>query len=1379
MRATTVLYWNVRLTSGATLRLLSLVALAIGPAACGDDAVIGIPESDIQVGTDQDVNLADVDAVGVDGGPDIAGQTDAQGELPDNPDVAPGTDVQSGEDADAQTGADGDAQVAADADAAVQTDSVDPADAVSGDVAIAPDTADAEDSATAVDAQADALPGDIQTPDDALVIDDTVIVLDIAPGEDATTTVDAGPVACTTGTDCVGDLAACQAWACEEGQCVAGAAADGTTCADGDACTTLDTCVAGVCTGGTNVCTCATDGDCADGNDCTTDTCSIAKTCEHANNTAACSDGDLCSTGDVCADGTCTTQKTSCDDNNLCTDDACDPTSGNCAYTNNSGPCQDDSACTAGDACSGGGCVSGATVECGDDNLCTDDSCVKETGCVNLANAVTCDDGDNCTIGDVCATSKCAGTLNTCDDNNVCTADVCDQATGGCQYNNIAVDCEDGNVCTTDDSCKSGVCTPGVAKICNDANACTADACDPTTGNCLKPPVAGPCEDGDVCTLSDTCADGACTPGTPQVCDDGKPCTDDICNSTLGCQTTNNTAPCSPTGICEIGVCTAGACVTTGQIGCNDGNPCTTDSCDTSLGCVTTNVGDGVKCADGNACVTDSLCAAGQCATGTVTDCTDDKPCTNDSCDPVNGCTWLANTAACDDKDACTTGDICKNGVCKGPTAVDPLVSCNDNNPCTNDTCDPAIGCVHTNNTDPCDDSSLCTSADVCTGGSCVGTAKTCDDTNVCTTDSCTPATGDCVFDPNQAACDDGNACTSGDLCANSACTPGSAKTCDDTNACTDDVCDTATGICGYTNNAGPCNDGNPCTSGDTCAGGTCSVSTAATCDDANGCTTDACDISTGDCTYTDNANPCDTGDKCTFGDTCGGGTCVKGTSQVCNDNNVCTTDSCDSTTGQCTFAAVTNGGACDDGIDCTTNSCQAGKCATTASTCTLFTDNINCADAGAGWTIVKTPGKTVVWAVDQTPVIGSGAEQTAHGCTLNYNDGTDYCDPVNNGFCTNTTGTASSPVIDATAAFGVVTLKFDSWVDVDTSQQAGAETPTVTLVDATSGATLASFTLSTSPANSNTWRSLSVAVNGVSGHQFKVVFTLPGATVPFQGVNYSFGDLKKGWFVDNITVLQATNPEVCNDSLDNDGDGLTDCTDPNCAADSACNVEICNDGVDNDKDDVIDCADTSCANSVYCATPIATWNMDCGSTGWTFSQAVANNVAWAIDATPVAPAPVTGSCSLNFNNGTNYCRTTNCGNSNNQAPSGTAVMTDAFNATAYKSGLTLQFWHYMDVEDPAGNGGATVDLGYLDISTNNFACQFGNFGCPSQFNPYTATASVAIPKTPLKTWIQSTLDLSALAGQSFKLRFRFDSVDNTDNNHAGLFIDDIKLFGW
>ena len=58
--------------------------------------------------------------------------------------------------------------------------------------------------------------------------------------------------------------------------------------------------------------------------------------------------------------------------------------------------------------------------------------------------------------------------------------------------------------------------------------------------------------------------------------------------------------------------------------------------------------------------------------------------------------------------------------------------------------------------------------------------------------------------------------------------------------------------------------------------------------------------------------------------------------------------------------------------------------------------------------------------------------------------------------------------------------------------------------------------------------------------------------------------------------------PEICDNGLDDDADGLLDCDDSDCAGDPACG-ENCTNGIDDDLDGDTDCADADCAANPAC----------------------------------------------------------------------------------------------------------------------------------------------------------------------------------------------------
>ena len=72
------------------------------------------------------------------------------------------------------------------------------------------------------------------------------------------------------------------------------------------------------------------------------------------------------------------------------------------------------------------------------------------------------------------------------------------------------------------------------------------------------------------------------------------------------------------------------------------------------------------------------------------------------------------------------------------------------------------------------------------------------------------------------------------------------------------------------------------------------------------------------------------------------------------------------------------------------------------------------------------------------------------------------------------------------------------------------------------------------------------------------------------------------GW----VTFSYERAREICDDRLDNDGDGAVDCSDGACAGWATCLPawpEDCRDGVDNDDDDEVDCEDSDCRQDLHC----------------------------------------------------------------------------------------------------------------------------------------------------------------------------------------------------
>ena len=698
--------------------------------------------------------------------------------------------------------------------------------------------------------------------------------------------------------------------------------------------------------------------------------------------TASEPDEETCDGLDNDCDGK--TDEESCDDDNACTTDACEPGKGGtdgkggCLHTDkdDATPCDDGSVCTKGDACAAGKCKAGAAKDCGDDEPCTKDSCdVKSGDCKHIADdGKLCDDGQPCTEKSTCKAGKCQpGENKNCKDLGVCLTNKCDPLSGNCtaaeKPNNTA--CPDEDKCTEEEKCKDGHCK-WVIVNCNDKNPCTTDTCKADAG-CTNTNNSKPCDDGENCTLGDVCQGGACI-GKPRSCTTDDPCETAKCDKTTGkCvypDKPHGTACDDKSACTKNDACADGACAGKAK-DCNDNNPCTEDSCKAATGCE--HLPNKLPCNDNDACTADDTCSSGKCA-GAVVACKDATACVHWSCDKQAGCVKKLKSGTCDDGVACTKGDACSGGICQGEP-----VKCEQADTCRSWACDSKSGkCAATDLGGTCSDGNKCTEADECKAGKCLGTkfdfVKKCNDDDPCTKDVCKETKG-CVHEPlTNSPCDDNNACTEGDTCQSGVCTAGSDKCpckkdadCDDKNMCngmeycdkstpgkfvcksnpetepahlpcseTQDTvcqhntCQAATGDCAIVKKTDgvACDDGSQCTHQEACDDGYCLGKLTAKCDDGKLCTSDACDPKKG-CVYLSNTRDCDEdANKCTV-DTCKDKVCVPGPQKPCDDHNVCTTDSCNKKTGDCAFVAADGEGCDADGSVCTPkDACKESKCA-------------------------------------------------------------------------------------------------------------------------------------------------------------------------------------------------------------------------------------------------------------------------------------------------------------------------------------------------------------------------------------------------------------------------------------------------------------------
>ncbi len=324
---------------------------------------------------------------------------------------------------------------------------------------------------------------------------------------------------CAADSDCI-DSGSCLEGACSDGVCSSAPSADGTACDDGLYCSVTDSCLAGECNGDERDCG-SLDDQCNVGvcNE-TADAC-LAQAFDDG---TLCDDGLWCSIDDGCLAGACTGNARDCSaEDTDCMIGSCIEEQRTCEGRAklNGTPCTSDGTfCNGVEECQAGVCsspgnpcpipnncdeINGLCAGCGDGLISTGEDCdpgaPSDDYCCNPATCLWVQYGG-------------ADPQNVCVENIDCQLDACDGA-GGCTVINVAdgTACtDDGMFCTGQESCMSGSCVssgdpcPGA-----DADSDCNESCNETVDDCSAFDGDGSaCDDGDPCTLNDSCSGGGC-----------------------------------------------------------------------------------------------------------------------------------------------------------------------------------------------------------------------------------------------------------------------------------------------------------------------------------------------------------------------------------------------------------------------------------------------------------------------------------------------------------------------------------------------------------------------------------------------------------------------------------------------------------------------------------------------------------------------------------------------------------------------------------------------------------------------------------------------------------------------------------------------------
>lgn len=760
------------------------------------------------------------------------------------------------------------------------------------------------------------------------------------------------------------------------------------------------------------------------------------------------------------------------------------------------------------------------------------------------------------------------------------------------------LDCDDGVFCNGAEACSAGRCVAGAPINCDDGQGCTVDTCSEAARSCANTPDDARCPAPGRCDVMRGCVTGGCT--SDAQCDDR-----DVCNG--------------------VEVCQAGRCVQSPAQRCDDGVPCTTDLCDPAAGCVFRP--DNARCDNGRFCDGAEQCVVGRgCAPGRPVLCDDGNACTAERCDDTTRSCVSSSTPLDGDGDGFVSarcgGDDCDdNDRTVNPRAVELCGDGRDNN------CDGLADCRDR----------VCARTPAC--GACVPTGpeagaacadgrdNDCDGITDCADTDCRTAPSCQVCVPtgpesNEMTCGDGrdNDCDGATDCADRgcamvprcvACVPTGPELCgdgrdNDCNGATDcadplcartdlcagvpnDSCSTAT-VIGLPGRAvgtttGARNELEP-----TCAnpGGldvvfvlrnpvrqTITIDTegssfdtvlqvyrdrcgdpasAIACDDdsGSGVTSRVVIPNAPPGTYFivldgfgGSNGPFVLNARVSAVEVCDNGVDDDGDALAdCRDPDCATFPRCQ----MCVPTGPELGAACADRVD---NDCDgltdcASPACAMAPNCLTPVPNDRCDGAIPITVPSRTTGTTQGATNDFTPQLGQP------GCAGGAGPDVVYALRV----------TRATTVTIDTLGSTFDTVLFVRRADCDAGPQVACNDDTM-------------------------------------GLQSRVTFAVtPGVYYVFLD---GFGGSSMGNFV--MTVSESSAVEVCDNRVDDDGDGLVDCADRDCASSIFCactpaperDNAACSDRRDNDCDGQSDCADPDCATTAVCCRPTASRELGVG----------------------------------------------------------------------------------------------------------------------------------------------------------------------------------------